>query len=108
MNHLSKSLTHNLLVLAGGALAWLGFVTMATDSAMYLPPPALVILMALYIIAFGAVAFRVHSRSVAGVPFEDSQHRRRPSLVIPSVSTIALMIFIVGYAGSHSAIWTLV
>lgn len=107
MQNLGKSLSNAFLVLAGGIGAWLGFVTMATESAMYVPPAALVIVMALFIIAFAAVAFGVHTRSVAGVPFEDSQQRRRPSLVIPSVSTIALMIFIVGYAGSHSAFWTL-
>ncbi len=107
MNPLGKALTRNLLALVGGIGAWLAFVAMATDSSMYLPPAALVILMALYIIGFGLVAFRVHARSVAGVPFEDARERRRPSLVIPAVSTITLMIFIVGYAGSHPVIWTL-
>lgn len=107
MNPLGKCLTHGLIVLVGGMLAWLGFVAVATDSSMYLPPSALVIVMAMYIITFAIVAFRVHARSVADVPLEDALERRRPSMVIPAVSTITLMIFIVGYAGSHPAIWTL-
>ncbi len=108
MNLVGKSLVRSFLVLAGGALAWVAFVSVATESSIHLAPALFVTLMAMYIIAFGMVEFGVHAKSVAGVPFEDEHERRRPSFVIPAVSTIALMIFVVSHAGSHQAIWAMV
>lgn len=108
MNLVGKSLMHSLLVLAGGVLVWVAFVAFATESSIHLAPALFVTLMAMYIVVFGMVEFGVHAKSVAGVPFEDEHERRRPSFVIPAVSTIALMIFIVSHASSHQAIWAVV
>lgn len=107
MKTLTETVSNNLLVLAGGAGAWLGIMAFAAQAGLSIAPVGLVMVMAGYIIAFSVLVFFVHGRSVAGLPFEDDDAHRRPSLVIPSVSTIALMIFVVGYATSHPTIWTM-
>ncbi len=105
MEILSKSLVRaGLVLLAGGAL-WPAFLHVVSQATPGIPAAGLVILMGLYIIGFASVAFLVHTDTVAGLPFEDAQQHRRPSLVIPTTTTIALMIFIVGYASSNTALW---
>lgn len=107
MNPLRRAVSHCLVALAGAVGLWLAFIAFASQSALAMPPAVMVMLMTAYIIAYAVVAFLVHWRSVAGVPFEDDNDRRRPSMVIPTVSTIALMVFVVSYAASNPAIWTL-
>lgn len=106
MKQLSKTLFRDLAVLAAGILLWVGFVAFGADASWYITPPMLVILMMLYIVLYSALAFFVHRRAVAGIPWEDEHERRRPSMVIPSVTTIVLMIFVVAWIVQHQAIWT--
>lgn len=103
MNALPKTLGQGAAVFVAGAIGWLAVVSMTLQSAP--SPTLLVALMTLYIIGFTAAAFTVHMNTVAGLPFEDANEHRRPSLVIPVVSSIALMIFVVGYVSSHPTIW---
>ncbi len=107
MNNLTKSLSRAVAVFAGGIAVWLLLVSMAGQSAAALSPALWVMLMGLYIIAFSVTAFWVHRRSVVGVAIEDSRSRRRPSFVIPVISTITLMIFIVAHSESNPVIWAM-
>lgn len=107
MNKLIKSLSRALAVFAGGVGAWLFLVTLASQSGVALSPPLWVMLMGAYIIAFSVMAFWIHKRSIAGLVFEDSHSRRRPSFVIPVISSITFMIFIVAHSGNNPAIWTM-
>lgn len=107
MNHLMKSLLWDGAVLALGLLAWIGFIGYGSDAGWYISPPMLVLLLMTYIIVFSVIAYWVHKRSVAGLAWEDEHERRRPSLTIPSVSIIVLMIFITVWIVRHQAIWTL-
>ncbi len=107
MNNLIKSLSRAVAVFAAGVGVWLAVVAMAGQSSAALSPALWVLLMGLYIIAFGVAAFWMHKQSIAGLAIEDNRARRRPSFVIPVISTITLMIFIVAHSGNDPVIWTM-
>lgn len=107
MNNLVKSLSRAAAVFVGGVGVWMALVAMAAQSSSTLPPALWVMLMGLYIIGFGVAAFWMHKHSISGLAIEDSRARRRPSFVIPVVSTITLMIFVVAHSGNNPAIWAM-
>lgn len=107
MKHFNKSFSRALVLFIAGVLAWLGLVSLANRSILNLPPVAWVLVMGLCIMAFAAAAFWMHRRSVAGLPIEDHLARRRPSYIIPVMSTITFMVFVVAQAGGNPAIWAM-
>lgn len=107
MKNFSKSFSRAIILFIAGMLAWLGLIHLAEQSILTLPPVGWVIVIGLYVMAFAAVAFWMHKRSIAGLPIEDHRSRRRPSYIIPIISTIVFMIFVVAQTGGNPAIWAM-
>lgn len=107
MKNFNKSLSRAIAWFIAGVVAWLFLASLAEQSILTLPPVAWVMVMGLCIMSFAAVALWVHMHSVAGLPLVDKRQRRRPSFIIPVISTIVFMVFVVGSSGGNPAIWTM-
>lgn len=107
MKNFRKSFSRAIVLFIVGVLAWLGLVGLADRSILHLPPVGWVMVMGLCIMAFAAAAFWMHRRSIVGLPIEDHRARRRPSYIIPVVSTIVFMMFVVAQSGGNPAIWAM-
>ncbi|HET6587115.1 MAG TPA: hypothetical protein VFG67_05015 [Oleiagrimonas sp.] len=107
MKNFSKSFSRAIALFLAGVIAWLALVSLADQSIVHLPPVGWVMVMSLSIMAFAAAAFWMHRRSIAGLPIEDHRARRRPSYIIPVISTIVFMMFVVAQTGGNPAIWAM-
>lgn len=100
MGNLVKSFSRDVAVLIAGAIVWLIFVALVRNAVVGVPPAIWVIIMGLYMIGYSLFAFWVHFRPLTpAVPSPGHPHHSRPTMMIPVMACIALIIFVVAYSG---------
>lgn len=100
MGNLIKSFSRDIAVLIAGVIGWLIFVALVRNVVVGLPPALWVIFIALYLLGYSVFAFWVHGRPLRpAVPSPRHEHHIRPTLMIPVMAAIALMIFVVAHSG---------
>lgn len=107
MSAFYKSFSRAIAVFAVGFLSWLAIVSSANHSILSMGPAHWVMVMGLFVMLFSATAFWTHKRSIAGMAYEDSRKRRRPSFIIPVISSITYMVFVLAWTGGNPAVWAM-